>query len=54
MKTKTHPADTAAIKGIAKQFGVSVKLAREAYQASDRSYSKAYEYLLALAKAGQL
>jgi hypothetical protein len=54
MKTKSHPADEAAIKGIAKQFAVPVKLAREAYQASDRSYLKAYEYLLALAKSGKL
>jgi|tagenome__1003787_1003787.scaffolds.fasta_scaffold9122854_1 hypothetical protein len=54
MKTKSHPADEAAIKGIAKQFAVPVKLAREAYQASDRSYSKAYEYLLALVKSGKL
>jgi hypothetical protein len=51
---KRNQADEASIKGISRQFGVSVKLAREAYLASDRNYEKAFEYLLALAKAGKL
>jgi hypothetical protein len=40
-----RPADQASIRALAKQFAVPVKLAREAWEAGERNYTKAYEHL---------
>jgi hypothetical protein len=52
--TENYVSDEASFRELSEYFHVPLALAREAYLTGDRIFLKAYEYIIALMKAGKL